>query len=577
MARTMKTDNQFVYLFYEYNRAINAELTRIVPARWSPEHRTWRFDVTALNRDPEERIKQIDRLLEFASIYQFNVSDRTARLLANLRDAAVAEIEEQSRRLAQSQATHSELIVPLNVKLYPFQVAGVEYATRAKRAIIADDMGLGKTLQAIGLIALVRQSKPDARALIVCPAVVKRNWQYEIERATGERAQVIMNGADLIDPTARTIIINYDLLDKHRHKLSLWKPSVIVADESHYLKNGDAKRTKAFKTIVSASHPEYLLMLTGTPILNRPVELVEPLKILGYLDHFGGWHKYVTYYCSGFKGRFGWQFGTPSPKRLQELNEKLRKLCMVRRLKEDVLSELPDKTRAMVLLPLSNCGEYRAAERDLIQYLRLTAGDDAARRAKRAEHLVRIEKLKQLSANGKLPFVIDWICEFLDSSDKKIVLFAIHRDVIDRLCEALTPYGVTAIKGGDPSDERQRAIERFQVDPQCRVIVCSLHAAGVGITLTAASHVAFVELAWRPADHLQAEDRCHRIGQRENVTAYYLLAEDTIDSVIYRLLQSKLAIVQMATDGEITGDGLIDEVIDYLASVEEKETKTAEV
>lgn len=567
--RQIKTDNTRLYFYYEYNRVLNERLTAIVPARWSREHRAWYVDVSALARDPEARVKQIDNLIAFASNNQFVMSDRSAALLARLRDAAMADIDELKRRLEQSAATDSEFTVPLRIGLYPFQRAGVEYAARAKRAIIADEMGLGKTVQAIALISHVRLSDTDARALIVCPAVVKRNWQYELERATGERAQVIMNGSDTLLPDTKTVIVNYDLLAKHVRQLGAWKPNIVIADESHYLKNGDAQRTKAFKQIVSTCRPEYVIMLTGTPILNRPVELTEPLKILGYLDYFGGWHKFVTYYCNGYKGRFGWQFGTPSPARLQELNEKLRKFCMVRRLKADVLTELPDKTRSMVLLPISNRSEYRFAERDLIEYLRQTAGDETARRAKRAEHLVRIEKLKQLTAKGKLEFVIDWLYDFLDSSDQKIVVFAIHREIIERLKDALQGYGVVAIEGEDSADDRQKAVERFQNDPSVRVIVCSLHAGGVGITLTAASHVAFVELAWRPADHLQAEDRCHRIGQRENVTAYYLLSENTIDSIIYQLLESKLSVIQLATDGGTDGDNLVDEFIDYITNRKE--------
>jgi SNF2 family DNA or RNA helicase len=255
---------------------------------------------------------------------------------------------------------------------------------------------------------------------------------------------------------------------------------------------------------------------------------------------------------------------------LSELNERMRATCYVRRNKADVLKELPAKQRADIVVEIDNRREYQRAESDLINWLGDRAESDAEflasiahlseaeqrdakderresaeQRAAQAEQLVRIEALKQLSARGKMKAAIDWIESFLETGEK-LVLFAHHVEIVEALAEKFSAPNIT---GSTPIERRQEYVDRFQNDPDCKLIVLNIRAGGVGLTLTAASNVAFVELDWTPAAHDQAEDRTHRIGQSDNVTAWYLLGENTIDQEIAALISKKRAVVDAATDG----------------------------
>jgi SNF2 family DNA or RNA helicase len=358
----------------------------------------------------------------------------------------------------------------------------------------------------------------------------------------------------------------------------------IVLDEMHYVKNYKAKRTEAIKHL--AKRRGIRLGLTGTPVLNRPQELISPLGILGRLDDMGGFWHFARHFCNAYKTSYGWDMSGAA--HLEELNQRLRATCFVRRRKSEVLTELPAKQRAIVPVDITNRKEYEAAEADVISYcagramkqeafLKSLRGqppevqarmkrehyEDAAERAEQAEQLVRIEALKQVAAKGKAEAVQEWVESFLESGEK-LVLFAHHRDFQRSLC-ALFP-GCARLAGDDDSATRQANVDRFQTDPDCRLIVCSLVAGGVGITLTAASNVAFVEFGWNPAAHDQAEDRTHRIGQRDQVTAWYLAADRTIDTDILDLVEKKRAVVDAATDGQAGGrdTGILNELVERL-------------
>jgi SNF2 family DNA or RNA helicase len=292
----------------------------------------------------------------------------------------------------------------------------------------------------------------------------------------------------------------------------------------------------------------YRLFLTGTPVMNRPNELIAQLTAMGRLDDLGGFWHFANRYCGYEPGR-----GMMGAHNLAELNDLLRQTCFIRRLKADVLKELPAKTSALVPMAIDNEDDYRYAESDLIGWLHEQGDFEGADAATRAEHLVRIERLKQLAADGKMGAVCEWIDSFLESGEK-LVVFAHHVHIVNALADR---YSAPRISGAVSEKERDAAIQAFQNDPQTRLIVCNIQAGGVGITLTAASNVAFVELAWTPAAHEQAVDRTHRIGQRDVVIAWYLLANGTIDDDIYALIESKRVVVNAATDGGTAGEASI--------------------
>lgn len=354
-------------------------------------------------------------------------------------------------------------------------------------------------------------------------------------------------------PVSDITVLNYDILAARAPLLAAMHPRALVLDESHYCKNAAAKRTQAVARLATAIPADGLVLaLTGTPVMNRPPELISQLRIIGRLADFG----------SG--AQFGRRFKGPDAH--VRLHWHLRSRCFVRRLKVDVLPQLPPKTRAVVPVELDNEAEYRLAETDVIAWLRsrpldLSELDAKVAAALRAERLVRLNALKQLAARGKLHAALAWIHDFC-SSGERLVVFASHREiqraVIDRFPHALH------ILGADTHAARDASLHAFQAASNAdnQLIVCSIEVAGQGLTLTQASNVAFLELDWTPAKHDQAEDRLHRIGQIDAVNAWYLLAAGTIDETIANLLERKRAVINAVTDGRPEDE---ENVIDALA------------
>lgn len=484
-------------------------------------------------------------------------------------EAEIAEIEAKAKALRDaSVAADADFHVDgLAMELRPYQRAGVSYMSQVRRGFIADEPGLGKTAQSIAAVV-------HANAFpVVCvvPFGMKINWKREWEMwVPGINVQILSGYkggqiSKMFPP--QVIVINYNIVGRvdadtgtlwgHLADLVAIKPKALIADEAHWLKTPKANRTLAVKHLAQAIPKDGLVLaLTGTPLVNRPAELVSQLDILGRLSEFGGASRFKTRYCLGTER---------CEALLPELNDRLRASCMVRRLKKDVLKELPAKTTSLVPMETDPkiMAQYAKAEADVVSFLARRAMElalesglderEAQRafwekkmKASAAEQLVLISTLKILAARAKLPHAISWVKEFL-ASDSKLVLFADHREIVDALVDAFP--GAVKIQGGQTMADRDAAVQRFQNDPDCRLVVCSMGAGGVGLTLTAASDVAFLEQGWTPAVHAQCEDRTHRIGQRDAVTAWYLLADGTIDQRIAQLISEKKRVVDAVTDG----------------------------
>jgi SWI/SNF-related matrix-associated actin-dependent regulator of chromatin subfamily A-like protein 1 len=448
-------------------------------------------------------------------------------------------------------------------KMYPFQKGGLEYALKVNNVLIADEMGLGKTIQ--GIAAVIESQKLPV--LVICPASLKLNWKREVEKWTNYSVSVIDAETKKIEKTD-FVIINYDILFKWMiteyqekdKKRKLLKSSnafqklnfkSLIVDESHFCKNKNAKRSKAVKILSREVLTKVLL--TGTPILNRPYELWEQLEILGASKKFGNFWKFATKYCGAVHNGFGWDFKGAS--NLEELDEKLRSICMVRRLKKNVLKDLPAKQRISVFLPMKNKKRYDNINLDITNWINEKYDDtdpeyyDKVIASENAEHLVKIEALKQVAVDEKFNSVIEWIDNWYDQNEgQKLVVFAHHKNVVARLKEVYKNKAVTLI-GGIKQEDKQKAVDEFQTNPKVTMFIGNIQAAGVGITLTAASTTVFLELAWNPGMHDQAEDRIHRIGQENQVQIYYLLAADSIEVDIAELIDNKRKIVAKAVDG----------------------------
>ncbi len=458
-----------------------------------------------------------------------------------------------------------ELKHNLRVEPYPYQREGILFGLEKRRLIIGDEPGLGKTLQSIG-IADCANAYP---CLVICPASLKINWQREFEKFTDKKALVLDNSTRTTWPYLlqmgmyQIAIVNYESLRKYfvwdikangsfRLKDVVFCPEInrfrsVIIDESHRVKDPGAQQTIFTKGITTGK--PYIVLLSGTPVVNRPHDLVAQLSIMERLKEFGG------------RGKFLSDYGEKDSD-LSELSRQLYEKCMIRREKKTVLTDLPDKTRVDLYVDISNREEYDVAENDLRRYLEeyTECTDVEIRRKMRMKALVKFMTLRSLSAKGKVKQAVDFIKTHL-ANDKPLVVFCSYHDIVDALKKQF-PKAVT-ITGRESLVEKQAAVDSFQ-GGHSKLAICSIKAAGVGLTLTASSSVAFVEFPWTYADCCQCEDRCHRIGQKENVTCYYLLGERTIDHKLYQIIQDKKSIANqiLGADDDIPTDQLyFDELV----------------
>ncbi len=483
-----------------------------------------------------------------------------AQLLKDYRDST-------ARRTAASRAVDAEIEIPLSgwcvehgLDYYPYQRAGVAFMRDHRSALVGDEMGVGKTIEAVGLINLLPEIR---RVLVVCPATLKVNWRNELRHWLARKMRVRIAFAGKW-PEADIVVVNYDILQKESvaEGIESTRWDLLVIDECSAVKNPKAKRTKATLAIRARRR----IFLTGTPILNRPAEL---WSILHSLDpkRWSNFFEYARRYCRAHKAFGHWDFGGAS--RLDELQDRLRSTVMIRRLKKDVLAELPPKTRQIIELPADDVAEVLAEERRTWEesarrvkvlkaaFEKAKISDDEGEyhaaleslRTGQAFCLAEISKARHRVALEKVPFVIQHLREML-SDGKKVVCFAHHLDVIGRIA---SPFGESAVVvvGKTPQRERAKLVRRFQENDEVRLFVGGFKVAGLGLTLTAADRVVFAELDWTPATITQAEDRLHRIGQEGNVLVQHLVLESSLDAKMAKTLVRKQEIADRALDNQL--------------------------
>lgn len=311
----------------------------------------------------------------------------------------------------------------------------------------------------------------------------------------------------------------------------------VIIDESHKCKTSTTQQSKFVQGI--AAGKEYILELTGTPVVNNNEDLIQQLRIMGRLEDFGGYGKFMARYCQGLN----------KSSHIKELNYYLRKFCFFRRQKKDVLTQLPAKTRSYLITEIDNRKEYLDAERDIIKYLRdyQDADDEKVQRTIRGAVMVKMGILKQISARGKVSGAKDIIHNIVDGG-QKLIVFCFLKEVVAALKQEFRD--AVTVTGDDNTQQKQYAVDRFQTDEKCRLIILNYRSGGTGLTLTAASNVLFVEFPWTAADCVQAEDRAHRNGQKNAVNCVYLLGDKTIDEYMYNLIQTKKDIANGVTGTE---------------------------
>ena len=536
----------WIFIQIPYDKVVINSVKRIPGITWDKGEVAWRAPVTSAQDT-----------IDWAQSFTVPV-DETVFRLADETKAKLEELQEASR------SVDAEIDVPgLQGSLLPYQKAGVAYATRAKRSFIADEMGLGKTLQAISTLEYSSQTDEVYPAVVVCPPTLALNWKAEWNRWLPERRiAVVSNRKEFPEKgTYDVVVVGYSNIPHWEKELT--GHNSYVFDESHYAKTPTAQRTKsAVKMAKSAPKHGIVLCLTGTPVTNRPAEYASQLDIIGKLKEFGGLWGFYRRYCNAFQDRFG-QWNISGHSHLDELNDRLRGTCYIRRTKSQVLSELPPVVHNPVVVEGTEAGlkEYIKAERDIIKYITDRAREIALElgespysaavvakiKAESNEHLVRLSVLRRLSAKAKMPLVEEWVKERV-ADGKKVVIAAHHRDVVDELARK---FGNLRIQGDMKVTDIEEQKHKFQTLPveEAPVIVLSIQAAKTGHTLTAAQDIVFVELPWTPADLDQTYSRLHRIGQQGSVTATYLLMEGTIDEEIYSLIERKRKVVNASVEG----------------------------
>lgn len=428
------------------------------------------------------------------------------------------------------------------MELFEFQKENVRVVTERfnGRAIIADEMGLGKTAQAIEL--LKRYS--ERPALIVCPASLRLVWRDELIKWGAVKSEdelcIVSAGTDVL--YGDIVIISYELAAKRIAELHLFGVDFAILDESHAIKNPRAKRSKALISLCRAAKRS--ILLTGTPILNRPKELFS--QLCAVLPKEPKFFPFARRYCGAYRDRYGWNFDGAT--NLEELNERLRATCLVRHLKKDVLKDLPEKMRQKIPVESGGILHYEHLRAELASLLEACNGSEAEAAKKffkqRVSEQVENSLMRAYSETGagKVFDVIEQ-AEAILSENRPLIIYAHHKAVVKLLRHELEArkYRVRSITGETPSDARHEAIESFQRG-ELDCLVLSLMAANSGFTLTRASDMIFAELPWSPGILLQAEDRIHRIGQTTKPHYRYIVAEASIDDILWRVLERKLYI-----------------------------------
>jgi SWI/SNF-related matrix-associated actin-dependent regulator 1 of chromatin subfamily A len=477
------------------------------------------------------------------------------------------------------------LIIPgFKGVLRPYQITGVKFIDALKgRAIIADEMRLGKTIQAVAWLQL--RKAIALPALVVCPNTIKINWEREFKKNTDIRTQIITGTQDQ-RIWAEAVIINYDILAntspctvcEGKKKLTdgrkcrkcngtgvevnlradlaniPWK--TVILDEAQKLSNHNTQRTKACKQAIKTAR--HMIPLSGTPIEKRPSQFFTLLNLLDEVN-FNSWHRYMTEYAGAKLTRWGWDIsGSTNTEKLHQVLKRI----MLRRLKRDVLPDLPEKNKTVVPIDITNREVYTKADCDFTNWVRTQYGTARADKAERAKAITKVNYLKQLTTKGKLAACVQWIEDTLESVDK-IVVFASYQDTVKTLLKELKKYNPVAIYGATTLKQRQEAVDAFQKPlsdkappgSECRVLVGNIKAAGLGIELSASHNFVFVEYEWNPTDHDQAEERGLSAAQQsKEYNVWYLVGADTIEEDIIELMDRKRQVLDAVLDGLVTDE-----------------------
>lgn len=527
MAITLLNSDKITYIESDYNSDLIGLIKTVPSAKWSADTKRW--SISATNK---ERLTSLLRAKSF--------------FFKEMPFKAPMKIDKDHLSYATS-SDFNEDSLGLEGTLLPYQLATMDYSTsKHGRFIIGDEMGLGKTIQAI---ALLKQYSDDWPVIIIAPASLLYNWRSEIltwiPELTVNDIFIPKNGKQ--QPTHQITICSYAYANTNMDSIKtyLGVRGILIVDEAHFIKNKDAKRTKAILSI--AHQVKRCVLLTGTPMPNRPVELYTLLSAINPLEWPDYW-AYAKRYCDLKHTRFG--IDATGASNLDELYSKMRESLLLRRLKKDVLPQLPDKQRTTIIFGevkknktkiLSEITKaYKQVGNDFTEIKRIVMSADGQSLA-----LAAYKQAIELKINH----IIDWVHTKMEDGLEKLVIFAHHKDTITTLNAELGDYSPLTIDGSTKIEERQNIVDSFQQKPEHKIIILSINAASTGLTLTSASTMLMTELPWSPSTALQAEDRIHRIGQKSSATIYYTIASNSIDGSMWSVLNKKSLVASAVLDG----------------------------
>nr|XP_030708513.1 SWI/SNF-related matrix-associated actin-dependent regulator of chromatin subfamily A-like protein 1 isoform X3 [Globicephala melas] len=541
-----------------YSEELIAVFKSLPSRRYDPATKTWNFSMTdygALNVKTrkwnfllEEYSKLMERVRCLPQV-QLDPLPKTLTLAfaAQLQKTSlcpVADIPEADLSKVDSKLVSS---------LLPFQRAGVNFAIAKRgRLLLADDMGLGKTIQAICIAAYYRKEWP---LLVVVPSSVRFTWEQAFRQwlpsLSPDHINVVVTGKDRL--TAGLVnIVSFDLLSKLEKQL---KPPfrVVIIDESHFLKNIKTARCRAAVPLLKVA--KRVILLSGTPAMSRPAELYTQILAVRP-TFFPQFHAFGLRYCGAKRLPWGWDYSGSS--NLGELKLLLEETVMLRRLKGDVLCQLPAKQRKMVVVaPGRISARTRAA-------LDAAAKEMTTKESTKQQQKEALILFFNRTAEAKIPSVIEYILDLLESGREKFLVFAHHKVVLDAVTNELERKRVKHIRidGSTSSADREDLCQQFQLSEGPAVAVLSITAANMGLTFSSADLVVFAELFWNPGVLMQAEDRVHRIGQSSSVGIHYLVARGTADDYLWPLIQEKIKVLGEAGLSE-TNFSEMTEAADY--------------
>lgn len=507
-------ENSIINIQFPYSDGLKKRVKEIPLRQWDSVHEVWFF--------PPHRLVA-KKIVMFGEEQNFLISPEVYAIALG----------------------NGEPVVMDRSVLYPYQKEAVDFIhDNQGTCLLAEEMGLGKSVESLWYA----KEKGDKvkKILIVCPANVTYKWGIEVDKWYGKEWAVISKVKQDI-PDVPVLIMSYTIMQKRALDLTDVPFDLVVFDECHYLTNGNALRSKAARRVVATR----MLFLSGTPFLNRPVELFNILNMINPIE----WENYWAYtgrYCDRKqkwigKGRKIWDVSGAS--NLDELRRRLEPI-MLRRTKTEVLKDLPELTRAVLPLDMDGRREYNRVMQELKDAVKITQN------LKSSEVLTRLTALRQVVGMAKVKSAVELAQNVLADPAKKVVLYAHHKMVVEKLVEELKEYGVGTIVGEDGQQTRADTVAKFQDKQFPRVIVMS-SAGAEGIDLYRASDLIFVEQEWNPGRMAQAEGRLHRIGQKNAVTAHYLVLRNTLDERVHELIEAKRDVF-----GTVFGDLDLEEVLE---------------